>query len=161
MRSGLKNLALIAATTLIAPAALAESHSVGDAEAGKKVFKKCKACHQIGEGAKNRTGPFLSEVMGRTAGTLEGYKYGKSMIAAGVAGLVWDEALVAAYIENPKKFLQEYLDDSSAKSKMSLKVKKEADRVNVSAYVGTFSTTPVVEGEAGEGDETEETTSTD
>lgn len=159
MRFGLKNLALIAATTLIAPAAFAESHSVGDAEAGEKVFKKCKACHQVGEGAKNRTGPILSEVMGRTAGTLEGYKFGKSMIAAGEAGLVWDEALVAAYIQNPKKFLQEYLDDSSAKSKMSLKVKKEADRVNVSAYVGTFSETPepVVE----EVEEGEETTSTD
>ncbi len=158
MRFALKNLAVVAAAILVAPAAFADSHG-GDAVAGEKVFKKCKACHMVGEGAKHRTGPDLNDVMGRVAGTAEGYKYGKHMIAAGEAGLVWDEALVADYVENPKKFLQEYLDDTAAKSKMSLKVKKEDDRMNVAAYVGTFST-PSVE-EAEESEETEEETSSD
>lgn len=145
MRMGLKGLAFVAMATLAAPAVFAESHSSGgDAAKGEKTFKKCKACHQVGEGAKNRTGPILNDIMGRTAGTVEDYKYSKSMIAAGEAGLIWDEALVAAFIENPKEFLREYLDDSKAKSKMSLKLKKEKDRVNVAAYVATFSAAPAM-----------------
>lgn len=136
-------MAIIAAATLIAPIALAESHSdvvqIGDVEKGAKVFKKCKACHQVGENAKNRTGPVLNGLIGRGAGTAEGFKYSKSMIAAGEAGLIWDEAIIAVYLESPKAFLQDYLDDTAAKSKMILKVKKEKDRVNVAAYVGTFS----------------------
>jgi cytochrome c len=159
MRFALKKLAIIAAVTLIAPAAFAESHGGGDAEKGKKVFKKCKACHQVGEGAKNKTGPLLNNVIGRTAGALEDFKYGKSLIAAGEAGLIWDEALIATYIENPKAFLQEYLDDAAAKSKMSLKVKKEADRANVAAYVGTFS--EAVEEETEENEESDDTTASE
>lgn len=135
MRFGMKSLLVIAAATLVAPAALAD----GDADKGKKTFKKCKACHKIGEGAKNGTGPLLNDVMGRAAGTAEGYKFSDSMIAAGAAGLVWNEETLTAYLENPKKYLQEYLDDSGAKTKMALKLKKEKDRVNVVAYVATFS----------------------
>jgi len=156
MRFGIKSLALIAATTLMAPMAFADSHlGEGDPEKGEKTWKKCKACHKIGEGAKHSTGPMLNDVIGRTAGAAEGYKFGKDLIAAGEAGLVWDAALIADYVENPKKFLQAYLDDSGAKSKMSLKVKKEADRLNVAAYVATFSEAPVVE----ETEETEDATS--
>ena len=139
MKTTLRTLALVSATALLAPMALAASHGGGDAEKGEKVFKKCKSCHQVGEGAKNRSGPVLNNVIGRQAGTFEGFKYSKSMIAAGEKGLVWDEALIAAFIENPKKFLQDYLEDSKAKSKMSVKVKKEDDRKNVAAYVATFS----------------------
>ena len=43
-----------------------------DAKIGAKVFKKCKACHAVGEGAKNKIGPHLNKLFGRTAGTLEG-----------------------------------------------------------------------------------------
>lgn len=137
MKITLRTLALVSATALFAPAALADSD--GDAAKGEKVFKKCQACHQVGDGAKNKSGPVLNDVIGRTAGTFEGFKYSKSMIAAGEKGLVWDEALIAAFIENPKEFLKEYLDDSKAKSKMSVKIKKEADRKNVAAYIATFS----------------------
>ncbi len=141
MRFGIMSLAALATAIAFAPTAFADGHlGEGDPEKGEKVWKKCKACHKIGEGAKNGVGPLLNEVIGRTAGTLENYKYGKDMIAAGEAGLVWDAALIAAYIEDPKKFLKEYLDNSKAKSKMTLKVKKEKDRLNVSAYVATFST---------------------
>ena len=55
------------------------------AEDGEKVFKKCKSCHQVGVGAKNKTGPILTGVIGRPAGSIEGYKYSKSMAAAGAA----------------------------------------------------------------------------
>ncbi|MGE4609924.1 MAG: c-type cytochrome [Paracoccaceae bacterium] len=48
-----------------------------DAAAGEQVFRKCKACHQIGDGAKNKAGPVLTTASGRIAGTFEGFKYGK------------------------------------------------------------------------------------
>ena len=136
--------ALMAAATLVGGVAFAQDDSAGDPVKGEKVFKKCKACHKLGEGAKNAVGPLLNDVMGRTAGMAEGYKYSASMIAAGEAGLVWSEELVARFVENPKVFLRDYLDDASAKTKMTIKIKKEKDRANVAAYVATFST-PVAE----------------
>ena len=148
MGLGLKTLAVISATAFIAPAAFAASNggtgdaNGGDATKGAKVFKSCAACHKVGDGAKNAAGPMLNNLIGRTAGSVEGYRYSKSLVAAGEAGLVWDEASIAAFIENPRDFLREYLDDSKAKSKMSKKVKKEADRVNVAAYLATFSEAP-------------------
>ncbi len=117
-----------------------QSHAQeGDVAAGEKVFKKCTACHKVGEGAKNKVGPVLNGVFGRTAGTLEGYKYGKGIVAAGENGLVWDEEQIFAYIENPKQYLRDYLSDKKAKSKMSFRLKKEEDRRNVIAYLKTFS----------------------
>jgi len=67
-----------------------------DAAQGGKVFKKCKSCHMVGEGAKNRVGPNLTGVIGRPAGSMDGYKYSKSMLAAGTAGLLWHEDNVFA-----------------------------------------------------------------
>ena len=46
-------------------------------KAGEKAFQKCKACHQVGEGAKNRSGPILNGVVGRAAGSVDGFKYSK------------------------------------------------------------------------------------
>lgn len=72
-------------------------------EQGRKVFRQCQACHQVGLEAKHRVGPYLNDIYGRRAGTLEGYNYSKAMVAAGQAGLVWDEAGLSAYLEDPKK----------------------------------------------------------
>lgn len=135
MRFGWKILALVPILALGATAAFAD----GDAEEGEKTFKKCKACHKIGEGAKNGTGPLLNNVVGRVAGTVDGFKYSPSLVAAGEAGLIWSEETIAAYIEDPKGYLQTYLDDAAAKSKMTFKLKKESDRADVAAYVATFS----------------------
>ncbi|MBZ0127633.1 MAG: cytochrome c family protein [Rhodobacteraceae bacterium] len=140
MRFGIKSLALIAATTLMAPMAFADE--VGNAEEGENVFKKCKACHKIGEGAENGTGPMLNDVMGRVAGTVPDFSYSDDLVAAGAAGLVWDADNMSAFIEDPKKFLRDYLDDKGAKSKMTLKVKKDEERADVIAYVATFSAPP-------------------
>lgn len=107
--------------------------------AGEKLFKRCAACHKVGDNAKNGVGPILNGVFGRTAGTFEGFKYGKSMLAAGEQGLVWDEEQVFTYIENPKQFLRDYLDDKKAKTKMTFRLKKEQDRRDVIAYLMTFS----------------------
>ncbi|WP_298558109.1 c-type cytochrome [uncultured Aliiroseovarius sp.] len=73
---------------------------------GEKVFKKCKACHKIGDGAKNGTGPLLNGVFGRAAGTVDGFKYSKPMLAAAETGLVWDEAELSAYLADPRKYMK-------------------------------------------------------
>ncbi len=109
-----------------------------DAAAGEKIFRKCTACHQVGEGAKNKAGPVLTDVIGRTAGTFEGYSYGKSMRAAGAAGLVWNSENIFNYLFNPKDFLRAFLDDPKAKAKMKFRLKDEQDRRDVIAYLSSF-----------------------
>jgi len=77
-----------------------------DAKKGKKVFKKCKACHMVGEKAKKRVGPPLNDLFGRKAGGLDGFKYSKVMVGLGEAGLVWNEETLSEYLESPKKWLK-------------------------------------------------------
>ena len=96
----------------------------GDVEAGAKVFKKCKACHVVDK-EKNKTGPHLVNLFGRTAGSLEGYKYSKAMKASGI---VWDEQTLAEYLRAPKKYIKG--------TKMAFAgLKKEADIENIIAYL--------------------------
>jgi cytochrome c len=73
--------------------------SAQDAAAGEKVFAKCKACHQIGEGAKDAVGPVLNGIVGRKAGTYPGYSYSE---ANKNSGLTWDEATLKEYLKNPR-----------------------------------------------------------
>jgi cytochrome c len=70
-----------------------------DAAAGEKVFVKCKACHQIGDGAKNAVGPVLNGVVGRPAGTYPDYSYSDANKSS---GLTWDEATLYVYLKNPR-----------------------------------------------------------
>ena len=142
---------LTATATLLALSA--PVFAEGDADKGEKAYKKCKSCHMIksddGEDIVKggRTGPNLYGVIGRSAGTAEDFKYGKDLVAAGEAGLVWDEENLAEYIKDPKAFLQSTLDDSGAKSKMTFKMKKGGE--DVAAYLATFSSTE--ESEEGSG----------
>ena len=73
--------------------------SAQDAALGEKVFLKCKACHQIGDGAKNAVGPVLSGVVGRKAGTYPDYAYSD---ANKNSGITWDEATLKEYLRDPK-----------------------------------------------------------
>jgi cytochrome c len=70
-----------------------------DAAAGEKIFGVCKACHQIGETAKNSVGPVLNGVIGRPAGTYPGYSYSA---ANKNSGITWDEATFREYIKDPR-----------------------------------------------------------
>jgi cytochrome c len=70
-----------------------------DLENGKAVWNKCRACHQVGENARNLVGPILNGLFGRKAGTIEGYNYSE---ANKTSGIVWDEATFREYIKNPK-----------------------------------------------------------
>lgn len=132
-------LSMTAIAVVVTGMALAMPAYAQDAEAGKKVFKKCASCHKVGDGAKNGVGPMLNGVFGRTAGTVEDYKYGKSLVEAGEAGLVWDDEQVSLYITDPKKFLKDYLKADKIKAKMTYKLKKEQDRIDVIAYIKQFS----------------------
>lgn len=98
---------------------------------GEKVFKKCKACHQVGEGAKNRTGPVLNGVVGRHAGAVEGFKYSKGLEEAAADGLVWTSESLAEFLAKPKAYIK--------RTKMSFAgLKKDEDQQAVIAYLSTF-----------------------
>jgi cytochrome c len=70
-----------------------------DAAAGEKVFAQCRACHQVGETAKNAVGPVLNGLFGRKSGTVEGYNYSP---ANKNSGITWDEATFRDYIKDPR-----------------------------------------------------------
>jgi cytochrome c len=76
--------------------------SVGHPDAGAIVFKKCMACHQIGEGARNGIGPVLNGIANRPAGSYPGYNYSQ---ATKNAGLVWDDRTLARYLRAPREVI--------------------------------------------------------
>lgn len=90
----------IVAVTLMALAGAGVSQAQAqDAAAGEKVFAVCKACHQIGETAKNSVGPELNGLIGRHSGSVASYNYSA---ANKNSGLTWDEATFREYIKDPK-----------------------------------------------------------
>jgi cytochrome c2 len=93
-------IAVAAAACLVPVAAIAQ-----DAAAGEQAFKRCTACHGVGEGAANRMGPQLNGVVGKQAGTQEGYNYSRAMAEAGQEGLVWTPETLAEFIKDPRGFL--------------------------------------------------------
>lgn len=100
-------------------------------EAGEKVFKKCKACHKVGDGAKNATGPMLNGVVGQAAGAVDGFRYSKPMMAAAEGGLVWTPEALAEFLTNPKRYMKG--------TKMSFSgLKRPEDIEAVVAYLATF-----------------------
>ena len=112
----------------------------GDAEAGAKIYRKCKTCHTLEEGGKHTIGPNVWGVLGRQAGTAEGYtKYSEDMIAAGEAGLVWSEETIASYIKKEgglKVFVGSFIGKDKAKTKMAFPgLKKDEDVADVIAYL--------------------------
>jgi cytochrome c len=101
-----------------------------DAAAGEKVFAKCKACHVANED-KNKIGPSLKGLIGRTAGTHAGFKYSPAMVEAGKGGLVWDEAKLSEYLKDPKAMVKG--------TKMAfVGLKKDDEIANVIAYLKQF-----------------------
>lgn len=103
----------------------------GDAGKGKKVFNKCKACHSAKAG-KNKVGPSLAGVVGRKAGTADGFKRYKGLKGA---DWTWDEALIGEYLSDPRKFTKAR---TGTKSSMSFKLKKAGQRADVIEYLKTL-----------------------
>jgi len=106
----------------------AAAAQAGDAESGKDVFKACRACHQVGPGAKNGIGPALNGIVGRTAGTIPGFAYSDANRQAGTKGLIWTEDSLSKFLENPVAFMPG--------NRMTYAgLKDEADRRDLIAYL--------------------------
>jgi cytochrome c len=90
---------LASATILTTAMLLGTSANAQDASAGERSFNKCRACHQLGETAKNTVGPVLNGLFGRHSGSVEGYSYSA---ANKNSGLTWDDATFADYIKDPR-----------------------------------------------------------
>jgi cytochrome c len=113
-------LMVVAAATL----AGAPAHADGDAAKGAKVFNKCKACHTADK-ETNKVGPHLVGLFGRTAGSVEGYKYSDAMRASGI---VWSAETLSIYLKTPK--------DMVPGTKMTFAgLKKDDDIENLIAYL--------------------------
>ncbi len=115
----------------------------GDPAAGETNFRQCASCHGIVDPDGNviqrlaPTGPNLWGVVGRQAGSYDGYaRFSPSMVQAGEDGLVWDEENFVAYLDNQTAFLRHYLDDSSARSAMNHRLRGSAE--DIFAYLATF-----------------------
>jgi cytochrome c len=103
----------------------ASAGAAGDAANGEKIFKKCKGCHAL-EAGKNKMGPSLAGVIGRPAGTAEGFaKYSEAIKGSGV---VWDDAALTSFLAKPKEFIPEN------KHKLA-GFKNEGDIADVIAYL--------------------------
>lgn len=127
-----RKICTIAATAMFAAFLSGPAAADGDPTKGEKVFKRCKACHQVGEDAKNRTGPHLNGIVCRAAGSVADYNYSDPMTAKAGEGLVWNAEDLDKYLENPTEFL-------GGRSKMTLKLKKEGQREDVIAYLAQFN----------------------
>ena len=101
----------------------------GDAAAGEKVFKKCKACHVV-DAEKHKTGPHLVNIIGRVAGSADGYKrYSNAMK---LSGIVWNEETLDGYLEKPNNYVR-------GTRMLFVGLRKEEDRANVIAYLKSYS----------------------
>ena len=106
--------------------------AMGDLGHGEKVFKKCSACHMIASGGKNMIGPNLWSVIGRTAGSVNDYKYSKAMIAYGKE---WTFEEMNSYLIKPQAYIKG--------TKMAFAgLRKEKDRASVILFMNSKSSSP-------------------
>ncbi len=125
MKPAVKLLTSMIAVVVSSHVALAQD---GNAEAGEDVFKKCRACHDVGPDAKNKVGPVLNGLLGRKSGTIAGFAYSDANKNSNVT---WDEATFLKYIEDPRAFMPG--------NKMAFAgLKDEQDRKDVLAYLKKF-----------------------
>jgi cytochrome c len=84
------------------PGALAADPLKGDPARGEKIYARCMACHSLD---RDRTGPRHEGIVGRRVASVPGFNYSPAMKKAGAAGMVWDEATLDKFLENPTKFI--------------------------------------------------------
>ncbi|MDC1178103.1 cytochrome c family protein [Candidatus Pelagibacter sp.] len=107
--------------------------AMGDAAAGKKIFKKCAACHSITKGGKNKIGPALYNVVGRKVGEVTDYKYSKALAAYDKE---WNFEELNGFLIKPAKYIKG--------TKMAYAgLKKEKDRASIIKYLNQNSDSPV------------------
>jgi len=86
----------------VVPASATASADPALVDAGKGLFRQCQSCHQVGAGATNRSGPQLNSLMGRTIGSVEGFRYSKVFADAASAGQTWNADNLAAFLADPR-----------------------------------------------------------
>ena len=107
--------------------------AMGSIEHGKKVFKKCSACHSIKKGGRNNIGPALYNVLGRNMGALEDYKYSKALVAFGKD---WTFQEMNSFLIKPTSYIKG--------TKMAFAgLKKEKDRASVILYMNENADSPL------------------
>jgi cytochrome c len=127
-RSILACLGAAAAVSVALGAPVSAAAQEGNPDEGAEVFKKCRACHDVGPDAKNKVGPVLNDIVGRKAGTVEGFPYSEANKTAGGKSLVWTEEVLLKYLENPLAFMPG--------TKMAFAgLKDEQDRKDLIAYL--------------------------
>ncbi len=125
---------ILCAMTAVSLVTLAGAANAADGNPtdGEEVFKKCRACHEVGPDAKNKLGPILNGIVGRKAGTIEGFNYSPANKKAGEEGWVWEEARLLKYLENPR--------EAMPGNRMAFAgLADEQDRKDVLAYLKKFS----------------------
>ena len=110
----------------------------GDPAKGEALASRCAACHSFDEGGRNKVGPNLWGVMDRGVAAVEGFSYSSSLDAAAEAVPQWSPERVAAYLADPTGWVREVTGDSSARSRMTFKVKDETQRQDLVAYLATL-----------------------
>lgn len=129
-----KLLATACMVTLTAGAALADNHGdmSGDPEKGERVFRKCAACHAVGEDAKNKVGPELNNLFNRGIAAEPDFDYSDALKSVAEEKGDWTPEELAAFLEKPR--------DYAKGTKMSFAgLRKEDERADVIAYLATFS----------------------
>ena len=106
--------------------------ALGDIENGEKIFKKCAACHSINKGGKNKIGPALYNVVGRSVGGVDDYKYSKTLASYDKK---WTFEELNGFLTKPSSYLKG--------TKMSYAgLRKEKDRASIIKYLNQNSDSP-------------------
>ena len=144
----MKSFTIAAAFAVLSAPAFADGHAstTGDAAAGEEQFnRQCVACHVVqdaaGEilaGRNAKTGPNLYGIAGRTIGSVDGFRYGDSIVEVGEAGGAWTEENFVGYVQDPTGWLRETLENRRARGKMAYQVREEAQAHDLYAFLATF-----------------------
>ena len=106
--------------------------ALGDVDTGKKVYKKCAACHSIAQGGGNKIGPKLYNIVGRATGSISDYKYSKALASYGKE---WTFEELNSFLIKPSTWIKG--------NKMSFAgLKKDEDRMSVILYLNENSDNP-------------------
>lgn len=80
-----------------------EASGAGEtASAAPAAFKPCAVCHSVEDGARPRNGPSLHGILGKTSGTVEGYRYSPAMSKSGI---VWTPESLDQFLSAPTKMV--------------------------------------------------------
>ena len=120
------------ATTAEVKIDIAALMAQGDVENGKKIFKKCAACHSINKDGGNKIGPALYNVVGRKVGGVDEYKYSKVLASYGKE---WTFEELNGFLKKPASYLKG--------TKMSYAgLRKESDRASIIKYLNQSGDSP-------------------